>query len=70
MGIDLDKRPILKALVTGVQELYKIGKNFGYEDLSEGYVSPCHLCIDIRKHLVQKTDEFEELRPKQLYSHI
>lgn len=70
MGIDLDKRAVLKALVTGIEELYKIGKEFGYEDLSEGYVSPCHLCIDIRKHLVQKTDEFEELRPKQLYSHI
>jgi len=69
-GIDLDKRPVLKALVTGIEELYKIGKEFGYEDLPEGYVSPCHLCIDIRKHLIQKTDEFEELRPKELYSRI
>jgi hypothetical protein len=69
-GIELDKRPVLKALVTGIEELYKIGKKFGYNDLPEGYVSPCHLCIDIRKHLIQKTDEFEELRPKQLYSRI
>ncbi len=70
MGLDLDKRPVLKALVTGIEELYKIGKEFGYDDLPEGYVSPCHLCIDIRKHLIQTTNKFKELKPKQLYSHI
>lgn len=69
-GIDLDERPVLRALVTGMEELYKLGRAFGYEDLPEGYVSACHLCMDIRKHLVQQTDEFEELRPRQIYSHI
>jgi hypothetical protein len=69
-GINLDERPVLRAIVKGMEELYKLGKEFGYEDLPEGYVSPCHLCIDIRKYLIQQTDEFEELRPKQLYSHI
>jgi hypothetical protein len=69
-GINLDERPVLSALVTGIEELYRSAKEYGYEDLSGGYVSPCHLCMDIRKHLVQQTDEFEELRPKQIYSHI
>lgn len=69
-GINLDERAVLRAVVKGMDELYKLGKEFGYEDLSEGYVSQCHLCIDIRKYLIQQTDEFEELRPKQLCSHI
>ena len=50
-GIDLNERPVLKALVTGIEELYKLGKEFRYEDLREGYASICHLCLDIRKHL-------------------
>jgi len=69
-GIDLDSRPILRALAKRMEELYKLGKKFEYQDLPEGYVSACHLCMDIRKHLVQQTDEFEELRPRQIYSHI
>jgi hypothetical protein len=69
-GIDLDERPVLKALVAGIEELYKLGQEFGYEDLSEGYVSVCHLCTDIRKHIVQQTEEFDELRPKSIYTHI
>jgi len=69
-GIDLAERPVLKAVVTGMKELYKLGKEYGYEDLPEGYVSACHLCMDIRKHLVRQTDEFIELRPRQMYSYI
>ena len=69
-GIDLDSRPVLSALVAGMEKLYKLGKNLGYQDLPEGYVSVCHLCMDIRKHLVRQTDEFEELKPRQIYSHI
>ena len=69
-GIDLNERPVLRALVAGLGGLYNLGKEFGYEDLQEGYVSARHLCIDIRKHLVQKTDEFRELRPRELYSNL
>ena len=68
--IDLSDRPILRALVTALGELYKLGKDFGYEDLAEGYVSGCHLCTDIREHLVWKTDESKELRPRELYSYM
>jgi hypothetical protein len=69
-AVDLQKRPVLRALVTGMKELYKLGREFGYQDLPQGYASACHLCMDIRRHLVQQTDKFEELRPRQLYSRI
>jgi hypothetical protein len=69
-GVDLDKHRVLNALATGMEHLYRLGKEFGYEDLPDGYASACHLCMDIRKHLVRQTDEFQELAPRQLYSHI
>ena len=69
-GTSLADRPVLNAIITGLAELYKLAKDFGYKDLPEGYVSACHLCLDLRKHLVQETDQFQELQPRQLYSHI
>ncbi|MHC4476634.1 MAG: radical SAM protein [Planctomycetota bacterium] len=69
-GVDLENRPVLKALVTDIEQLYNLGKDFGYEDLPDGYACPCHLCMDIRKQLVRQSDEFEELRPLNLYCHI
>jgi hypothetical protein len=69
-GVDLNNRPVLLALVTGMATLYELAKEVAYEDLPEGYVSACHLCLDIRRYLVQQTDRFEELRPRQFYSHI
>jgi hypothetical protein len=43
-------------------------KDFGYQEL-QGYLSKCHLCVDIRRYLVTK-DKFEELKPKEFYSHL
>jgi len=67
-GINLDERPVLKALITDIEELYKLGKEYQYEDIPEGYASTCHLCLDIRKHLVQRSDNFAELTPAQMYT--
>ena len=67
-GIDLDELPVLKALLTDLEELHKLGKQFDYEE-REGYISKCHLCLDIRRHLVQH-GEFEELRPKEFYHRL
>lgn len=67
-GIDLDGLPVLKALLTSIEELYRLGKEFGYEE-REGYISKCHLCLDIRRHLVQH-GEFEELKPGKFYKHL
>ena len=69
-GIVLDERLVLKALVSDIEELYKLGKEFGYESLSQGYTSICHLCLDIRKHLAQTSDEFKELTPARMYTQL
>jgi len=68
-GLNLDKYPILKFLITeDFRELLQFAKDFGYQEL-QGYVSKCHLCVDIRRYLVRK-DKFEELKPKEFYSHL
>lgn len=70
-GINLDERPILNASVTDLQKLYEIGvEEFGYKERSEGYISKCHLCVDLRRHIAQQTDEFKELKPREFYYNL
>jgi hypothetical protein len=69
-GINLEERPILEALVTDLEKLYVLGEEFGYRKRKEGYISKCHLCLDIRKHVARQTDEFKELRPREFYFHL
>ncbi len=70
-GVDLEERPILDALVTDLERLYEFGvKEFGYEERKEGYVSKCHLCADVRRHIAQRTSELKELRPREFYYHF
>lgn len=70
-GLDLDERPLLRALVAGMGDLYRMATGeFGYRERKEGYVSKCHLCLDIRRHIVGQTKEFEELRPREFYLHL
>ncbi len=67
---NLKELSIVRALVnTGVKELCEIARDFGYE-CQEGYVSKCHLCVDMRRYLVQRTTQFKELRPREFYSHL
>jgi ferric iron reductase protein FhuF len=69
--IELSDKPILRALVRDIKELYDLAvKDFNYKEREEGYVSKCHLCIDIRRHIVKQTDEFKELQPRELYYHL
>ncbi len=75
-GIDLDALPVLKALLTDLEMLYGLGKEFGYEESegyilseAEGYISKCHLCLDLRKHLARH-GEFKELTPREFYKHL
>ena len=67
-GIDLDELPVLEALLTGLGELYDLGRQFEYEE-RDGYVSKCHLCLDIRRHLARRGD-FKELRPLTFYERL
>lgn len=70
-GIDLEEHPIVGALVTDLEALYKLSvERFGYKARSEGYVSKCHLCTDIRRCIVLETDEFLELNPREFYLHL
>jgi len=70
-GVDLNERRILKALANDLKELLELGVGrFGYQEQDDGYVSKCHLCLDVRKHIAQKTDEFKELRPREFYYHL
>jgi len=70
-GIDLDGRPILQALLSDLKRLFELGvKEFDYKERAQGYISKCHLCIDVRRHITQKTDEFQELRPREFYHHL
>jgi hypothetical protein len=66
--IDLKSRPILKGLATDIKNLYYLGKSeFNYKEREEGYISKCHLCFDIRKSIAGQTEEFDELKPIELY---
>ncbi len=69
-GIDLEKHPVLSFLTAqDFKGLFQFAKDFGYRESPEGYLSKCHLCLDLRKHLVSQK-EFEELTPKEFYVHL
>lgn len=71
LKINLDDYPLLKALVSNIKELYELGAaEFSYEERAEGYISKCHLCLDIRKHIALQTGQFKELLPREFYLHL
>jgi hypothetical protein len=67
-GIDLEERPVLRALLTDLAELFDLGREYGYE-ARKGYASKCHLCIDIRRHLARH-GEFVDLQPREFYDRL
>ncbi len=70
-GIILDDHLILKFLISDIKELFTFAVNhFKYQELSKGYTSKCHLCVDIRRHLVKHSNEFRELQPREFYNHL
>jgi len=69
-GIDLKNRPVLNYLVKkDMQGLFKFALDSGYHELNEGYVSKCHLCLDVRKYLVSIGD-YVELQPREFYEQL
>lgn len=69
-GIRSEEYPVLNFLMDeDLGGLFQFAKDLGYRESQEGYFSKCHLCTDIRKHLVVKKD-FEELNPKEFYLHL
>lgn len=69
-GLDLEKYPVLRYIIKNDFEgFFNFAKKLGYQSLKEGYISKCHLCVDLRKFLVS-AGEFEELRPEEFYFHL
>lgn len=65
-----EKYPILGFLINqDFKGLVYFAKDFGYREPQKGYLSKCHLCTDMRKHLSGK-GEFKELKPKEFYLHL
>ncbi|MBS7653779.1 4Fe-4S cluster-binding domain-containing protein [Candidatus Bathyarchaeota archaeon] len=72
-GVNLDEHPIIEILASprGVMKLFEYAvREYGYREKDNGYVSKCHLCLDIRKHIVEQTDEFSELKPRDFYRYL
>ena len=69
-GLDLENRPVLNYLVNeDMRGQFTFALDRGYREINECYVSKCHLCLDIRKHLSSRGD-FEELRPRKFYEQL
>lgn len=62
--------PLITALlVDGPYGLYLQARDeWGYPLLPGGYADKCHLCVDVRKHLVRAGANFPELQPVQFYA--
>jgi len=70
-GVDLRDLPIIRSLLSSLGCLYMFAqKNYGYKEHASGYISKCHLCLDIRKHLSNISDDFKELKPKEFYHRL
>jgi hypothetical protein len=69
-GIDTAKKPVLAYITENdFRGLMTFARQRGYKDDPEGYMSKCHLCVDIRKHLKENGD-FPELRPAEFYERL
>jgi hypothetical protein len=69
-GIDVAEYPILGYLIEeDLGGLLRFARRYGYCERPEGYLSRCHLCTDIRRHLVHG-GEFRELRPREFYCQL
>ncbi len=70
IGIETEYYPILGFLIdNNFEEFLNFAKDYGYVESEDGYFSKCHLCIDIRRYLIQKGD-FKELKPREFYEHL
>lgn len=55
----------------GVGELMRFAaRNYDFNPASEGYAGKCHLCVEIRRHIVSRTDEYPELGPEGFYRYL
>jgi len=70
-GIDLDHYPVLDQLINrGLKGLYETAVKSGFAPEPRGYVSPCHLCLDLRLHVYFHVNPYEELYPSFFYDDL
>lgn len=73
-GIDLEKYKILGFLVEeDIGGLFSFAKKYGYIEKDDGYLSRCHLCLDIRMffhNIDENHDIFPELAPEGFYKNL
>jgi hypothetical protein len=70
-GVRLGPYPILEILINkGIRGLYEDALQRGYIPSEKGYVSPCHLCLDIRLFLYAMDPSYEELYPSFFYEEL
>lgn len=61
---------ILNFLITDIYSFLLWAENLGYKRSSKGYINKCHLCLDIRKFLIENGMVFDSLKPVEFYSEI
>lgn len=69
----VDLSPALRGLVdAGPASLLTLAKErFGYRELESGYAGKCHLCVDVRLHLVRASrSSFPEFAPTAFYEGV
>lgn len=71
-GTSLQDRPVLRQLVEGtLGSLYAWAtEEYGFRELEEGYIAPCHLCAHIRKHIYDQGGRTPELAPPEFYNYL
>lgn len=69
---DPDRMPLVRTLIEqGPYGLYRFAaREFGYEAPREGYIGKCHLCVDVRRWIHARTDQFAELAPSDFYHQL
>jgi len=67
--LDLVKYPVMSRLFNGgVKSLLEYAQELGFQSESDGYVSKCELCFDIRKFLItQDRQAYPDLTPESFY---
>jgi len=69
-GVSLDSRPVLKALLNGgIKSLFDYATAFGFVENEKGYAGKCHLCVELRKFINEKSP-CPELAPAEFYSFL
>ena len=71
-GIELAEKPILDKLVQGgVEALFNWAvEKHDYQEDVLGYIAKCHLCLDIRRHLIDVGVNPPELEPLGFYANL